>query len=237
MPASAWTQVDSISSNSSTTSSALKSWNRSHGFHKPPRSCPSSSNPILAAAAVFALSAEDRADFVNALKVDINSLEQYISFVVDASVKSGIVGQMEALRAGFKSGEFTQEQHRSFCLFVTGAPRLPHGGLAVLKPKLTIVRKVRSASFVHPLLSSCFEFILMKLGYKPSTVDSNDDLIRPFVSIGFYSVAQTLLLLSNNIDNALQGARDLAKPPTLTEIFNSKVTNAEEIRRSNKLQA
>ncbi|KAM7253836.1 hypothetical protein ACFE04_031518 [Oxalis oulophora] len=45
---------------------------------------------------------------------------------------------------------------------------------------------------------------------------------------GFDSVAQTLSLLSNNIDNALQGARDLAKPPTLTEIFHSKVTNAEE---------
>ncbi|KAM7252656.1 hypothetical protein ACFE04_008165 [Oxalis oulophora] len=128
---------------------------------------------------------------------------------------------------------------------------------------------VRSTSFVHPLLSSCFEFILMKLGYKPSTVDSNDNLIRPFVSMyfgaayitcpsldkrfwstlrsrvdsliedrnksesvqvdvrvetemnkllkedstlllrGFDSVAQTLSLLSNNIDNALQGARDL----------------------------
>ncbi|KAM7253629.1 hypothetical protein ACFE04_021783 [Oxalis oulophora] len=45
---------------------------------------------------------------------------------------------------------------------------------------------------------------------------------------GFDSVAQTLSLLSNNIDNALQGIRDLAKPPTLTEIFHSKVTNAEE---------
>lgn len=35
------------------------------------------------------------------------------------------------------------EQQRAFCQFVTGAPRLPPGGLAVLNPKLTIVRKAR----------------------------------------------------------------------------------------------
>lgn len=40
-------------------------------------------------------------------------------------------------------GEFTPEQQRAFCQFVTGAPRLPPGGLAVLNPKLTIVRKAR----------------------------------------------------------------------------------------------
>lgn len=39
-------------------------------------------------------------------------------------------------------GEFTPEQQRAFVQFVTGAPRLPPGGLAVLHPKLTIVRKV-----------------------------------------------------------------------------------------------
>lgn len=41
-------------------------------------------------------------------------------------------------------GEFTPEQQRAFCQFVTGAPRLAPGGLAVLNPKLTIVRKVKS---------------------------------------------------------------------------------------------
>lgn len=41
-------------------------------------------------------------------------------------------------------GEFNPEQQRAFCQFVTGAPRLPPGGLAVLNPKLTIVRKVKS---------------------------------------------------------------------------------------------
>jgi len=40
-------------------------------------------------------------------------------------------------------GELTADQQRAFCQFVTGAPRLPPGGLAVLNPKLTIVRKVK----------------------------------------------------------------------------------------------
>ena len=37
---------------------------------------------------------------------------------------------------------FTPDQQHAFCQFVTGAPRLPPGGLAALSPKLTIVRKV-----------------------------------------------------------------------------------------------
>ncbi|XP_057436689.1 E3 ubiquitin-protein ligase UPL3-like [Lotus japonicus] len=133
--------------------------------------------------------------------VDINSLEEYISLVVDATVKTGIVRQIEAFRAGFNQvfdisslqiftpqeldnllcgrreqweaetladhikfdhgytakspaivnlleimGEFTPEQQRAFCQFVTGAPRLPPGGLAVLNPKLTIVRKLSSTA-------------------------------------------------------------------------------------------
>lgn len=128
--------------------------------------------------------------------VNINTLQEYISLVVDATVKTGIMRQMEAFRAGFNQvfdisslqifspdeldcllcgrrelwkpetlvdhikfdhgytakspaiinlleimGEFTPEQQRAFCQFVTGAPRLPPGGLAVLNPKLTIVRK------------------------------------------------------------------------------------------------
>ncbi|XVF45532.1 hypothetical protein PTKIN_Ptkin02bG0213800 [Pterospermum kingtungense] len=133
--------------------------------------------------------------------VDINNLEEYISLVVDATVKTGIMRQMEAFRAGFNQvfdiaslqiftpqeldyllcgrrelweaetladhikfdhgytakspaivnlleimGEFTPEQQRAFCQFVTGAPRLPPGGLAVLNPKLTIVRKHSSSA-------------------------------------------------------------------------------------------
>ncbi|XP_027357082.1 E3 ubiquitin-protein ligase UPL3-like isoform X2 [Abrus precatorius] len=133
--------------------------------------------------------------------VNINNLEEYISLVVDATVKTGIMRQMEAFRAGFNQvfdisslqiftpqeldnllcgrrelweaetladhikfdhgytakspaiinlleimGEFTPEQQRAFCQFVTGAPRLPPGGLAVLNPKLTIVRKLSSTA-------------------------------------------------------------------------------------------
>ncbi|TYI41205.1 hypothetical protein ES332_A01G003500v1 [Gossypium tomentosum] len=133
--------------------------------------------------------------------VDINNLEEYISLVVDATVKTGIMRQMEAFRAGFNQvfdiaslqiftpqeldyllcgrrelweaetltdhikfdhgytakspviinllkimGEFTPDQQRAFCQFVTGAPRLPPGGLAVLNPKLTIVKKHSSPS-------------------------------------------------------------------------------------------
>lgn len=39
--------------------------------------------------------------------------------------------------------ELSPEEQRAFLRFVTGAPRLPPGGLAALNPKLTIVRKVR----------------------------------------------------------------------------------------------
>ncbi|KAJ1701879.1 hypothetical protein LUZ63_001658 [Rhynchospora breviuscula] len=128
--------------------------------------------------------------------VNIDNLEEYISLVVDATVKTGIARQMEAFRTGFNQvfditslqifspheldyllcgrrelweaetlvdhikfdhgytakspvifnlleimAEFTPEQQHAFCQFVTGAPRLPPGGLAALNPKLTIVRK------------------------------------------------------------------------------------------------
>ncbi|CAI9269867.1 unnamed protein product [Lactuca saligna] len=130
------------------------------------------------------------------LMVDLNNLEEYISLVVDATIKTGITRKLEAFRVGFNQvfdvssleifspseldyllcgrremweadtlvehikfghgytskspavinlleimGEFNPEQQRAFCQFVTGAPRLPPGGLAVLNPKLTIVRK------------------------------------------------------------------------------------------------
>ena len=37
--------------------------------------------------------------------------------------------------------DFDSEEQRQFLKFVTGAPRLPPGGLSALNPKLTIVRK------------------------------------------------------------------------------------------------
>ncbi|KAK3193799.1 hypothetical protein Dsin_025109 [Dipteronia sinensis] len=44
---------------------------------------------------------------------------------------------------------------------------------------------------------------------------------------GFDSIAHTLSQLSNNLDNALQGARGLAEPPTLTEIFQTNLNKSE----------
>ncbi|KAI8522894.1 hypothetical protein RHMOL_Rhmol13G0032200 [Rhododendron molle] len=47
-------------------------------------------------------------------------------------------------------------------------------------------------------------------------------LLRGFDSVG-YSLSQ----LSQNLDNALQGARDLARPPTMTEIYQSAMERAK----------
>ncbi|KAG8663395.1 hypothetical protein MANES_01G207700v8 [Manihot esculenta] len=44
---------------------------------------------------------------------------------------------------------------------------------------------------------------------------------------GFDSIAHTLSQLSNNLDNALQGTRCLAEPPTLREIFHGNINNSE----------
>lgn len=49
-------------------------------------------------------------------------------------------------------GELTADQQRAFCQFVTGAPRLPPGGLAVLNPKLTIVRKVINLLLIYSVV-------------------------------------------------------------------------------------
>ncbi|KAK7337028.1 hypothetical protein VNO77_17586 [Canavalia gladiata] len=128
--------------------------------------------------------------------VNMSNLEAYVSFVTDATVRSGISRQQEAFISGFNQvfpiehlqsfseeelelifcgeqdnwafsnlaahikfdhgytassppivsfleivQEFDHEQRRAFLQFVTGAPRLPPGGLASLNPMLTIVRK------------------------------------------------------------------------------------------------
>ncbi|KAJ8899314.1 hypothetical protein K2173_018288 [Erythroxylum novogranatense] len=44
---------------------------------------------------------------------------------------------------------------------------------------------------------------------------------------GFDSIACTLSQLSNNLDNALQGARTLAAPPTLNQIFHFNIKSSE----------
>ncbi|CAA6673508.1 unnamed protein product [Spirodela intermedia] len=64
------------------------------------------------------------------------TLAEHIKFDHGFTAKSpAIINLLEIM------GEFTPEQQRAFCQFVTGAPRLPPGGLAALSPKLTVVRK------------------------------------------------------------------------------------------------
>ncbi|CAL5388021.1 unnamed protein product [Camellia sinensis] len=59
--------------------------------------------------------------------------------------------------------EFNQELQRAFLQFVTGAPRLPPGGLASLNPKLTIVRKHSSqcADADLPSVMTCANYLKM----------------------------------------------------------------------------
>ncbi|XP_050227305.1 E3 ubiquitin-protein ligase UPL4 isoform X2 [Mercurialis annua] len=57
--------------------------------------------------------------------------------------------------------DFNREKQRAFLQFVTGAPRLPLGGLASLNPKLTIVRK-HSSNFVDldlPSVMTCANYL------------------------------------------------------------------------------
>eukprot|EP00243_Klebsormidium_subtile_P009512 TRINITY_DN4787_c0_g2_i1.p1 TRINITY_DN4787_c0_g2~~TRINITY_DN4787_c0_g2_i1.p1 ORF type:complete len:120 (-),score=32.58 TRINITY_DN4787_c0_g2_i1:350-679(-) len=51
-------------------------------------------------------------------------------------------------------GELTPDEQRSFLRFVTGAPRLPPGGLSALTPRLTIVRKHPSGGTPSATLGS-----------------------------------------------------------------------------------
>ncbi|XP_030521970.1 E3 ubiquitin-protein ligase UPL4 [Rhodamnia argentea] len=148
--------------------------------------------------------------------VNMTNLEDYVSFVVDATTNSGISRQVEAFKSGFNQvfpiknlqifsedelerllcgennswefgellehikfdhgytasstpviylletiQEFDKEQQRSFLQFVTGAPRLPSGGLASLNPKLTIVRKhcSKSADAELPSVMTCANYL------------------------------------------------------------------------------
>ncbi|KAJ8620901.1 hypothetical protein MRB53_029430 [Persea americana] len=144
------------------------------------------------------------------------NLEEYVSLLVDATVKSGISRQVEGFRTGFNqvfplktlqiftedeierllcgeqetwvSGElldlikfdhgytasspsinnfleiiqeFGCDERRAFLQFLTGAPRLPPGGLAALNPKLTIVRKHWSklADLDLPSVTTCKNYL------------------------------------------------------------------------------
>ncbi|GKV30152.1 hypothetical protein SLEP1_g39002 [Rubroshorea leprosula] len=66
----------------------------------------------------------------------INELLDHIKFDHGYTASSPpIISLLEIIE------EFSPEHRRAFLQFVTGAPRLPPGGLASLHPKLTIVRK------------------------------------------------------------------------------------------------
>lgn len=49
---------------------------------------------------------------------------------------------------------------------------------------------------------------------------------------GFDSVASSLSQLSNNLDNALQGAKDLARPPTLSDVLHSSLEHVKRTQNS-----
>ncbi|XP_052627605.1 E3 ubiquitin-protein ligase UPL3-like [Lactuca sativa] len=72
---------------------------------------------------------------------EADTLVEHIKFDHGYTSKSPVVINLLEIM-----GEFNPEQQRAFCQFVTGAPRLPPGGLAVLNPKWTIVRKLQSSN-------------------------------------------------------------------------------------------
>ncbi|KAE8724708.1 E3 ubiquitin-protein ligase UPL3 [Hibiscus syriacus] len=199
--------------------------------------------------------------------VDINNLEDYISLVVDATVKAGIIRQMEAFRAGFNQqvfdiaslqiftpqeldyllcgrrelweaetladhikfdhgytakspailnlleimGEFTPEQQRAFCQFVTGAPRLPPGGLAVLNPKLTIVRKHSSSAIPASSNGS------------GTSETADDDLPSVMTCANYLKLPPySTKVLKSNLVQAVQSSYKLTMRPTQTQRPNSR---------------
>ncbi|KAK9124363.1 hypothetical protein Sjap_013965 [Stephania japonica] len=85
-----------------------------------------------------------------------NSLLEHIKFDHGYSPSSpAMVNLLEIIQ------EFGFEQQRAFLQFVTGAPRLPPGGLAALNPKLTIVRKHCSESIEGdlPSVMTCANYL------------------------------------------------------------------------------
>ncbi|KAK4776672.1 hypothetical protein SAY86_005360 [Trapa natans] len=154
--------------------------------------------------------------YANQSMVNMMNLDDYVSLVVDATVKTGISRQVEAFKSGFDEvfpirhlqifseeelecllcgehdawaitdlldhikfdhgytassppilnlldiiQEFDLDQRRAFLQFVTGAPRLPPGGLMSLNPKLTIVRKhcSKDADDELPSVMTCANYL------------------------------------------------------------------------------
>lgn len=85
-----------------------------------------------------------------------NELLDHIKFDHGYTASSPpVVNLLEIIR------EFDRNQQRAFLQFVTGAPRLPPGGLASLNPKLTIVRKhcSRWADAELPSVMTCANYL------------------------------------------------------------------------------
>lgn len=55
-------------------------------------------------------------------------------------------------------------ERRKFLKFVTGSPRLPHGGFASLEPRLTVVLKkpinpLENPDFILPSVMTCQNYV------------------------------------------------------------------------------
>lgn len=73
--------------------------------------------------------------------------------------------------------ELSAEEQRAFLRFVTGSPRLPYGGLAALRPRLTIVKKITGLSMYSPRVLAFSLFmqrhhaqVVTEVSLMPSTV-------------------------------------------------------------------
>ncbi|XP_058208915.1 E3 ubiquitin-protein ligase UPL4 isoform X2 [Rhododendron vialii] len=86
-----------------------------------------------------------------------NELLDHIKFDHGYTASSTpVVDLLEIIR------EFDRDQQRAFLQFVTGAPRLPPGGLASLNPKLTIVRKQHCSRWADaelPSVMTCANYL------------------------------------------------------------------------------
>ncbi|KAF4392527.1 hypothetical protein G4B88_005486 [Cannabis sativa] len=82
----------------------------------------------------------------NFVKVfDISSLQIFTPYELDCLLCGRREIMWELLEI---MGEFTPEQQWAFCQFVTGAPRLPPGGLSVLN---YIATKIKQSMYVVDL--------------------------------------------------------------------------------------
>ncbi|CAM8887260.1 unnamed protein product [Rhodiola kirilowii] len=98
-------------------------------------------------------------------------------------------------------------------------PPIPSKGVTIESPRFSPSSDKRLWSNLRSRVDTLLE---NKPELDPPSSDGNAKRLRQDTALllrGFDSVAHTLSQLSSNIDNALQGAKDLAKPPTMTDIL------------------